>query len=149
MVGEIPTQLCCTVFYRMAKINCHLNQYNACVNSLRYCALSRKPIELKIHSLQISYIRTTAAVRCDRVCNTKRLSCDICLLPCDIIIVQCDKKFQPYDKTVIASIPQKILALCNIKGEFVSSFSLNTASRPIDQFTRRHQVVHNGGSPNF
>ena len=107
MVGEIPTQLCCTVFYRMAKINCHLNQYNACVNSLRYCALSRKPIELKIHSLEISYIRTTAAVRCDRVCNTKHLSCDLCRLPCDIIIGQCDKKFQPYDKTVIASIPQK------------------------------------------
>ena len=63
---EIPTledsilnfQILCNIKnYRMAKIYCHINQwdgsvqYFAILHADKYCTLSRKSITLKIHSL--------------------------------------------------------------------------------------------------
>ena len=69
--------------YRIVKIYCHINQWDASVQYFaildadKYCILSRKSIALKIHSLWFLYLRINVAVPCDIVCSKKHLSRDI------------------------------------------------------------------------
>ena len=111
-------------FYRMAKIYCHINQWDA---SVQYFAIFHavKEIHNTKNTLTLAFILKNKRP-CDIVCNKNicRATYDDCRATESLRTVT--KNFSHTIKQLFHQY-HKILALCNIKGELASSFSLNIA----------------------
>ena len=114
----------------MAKIYCHVNQCNASVQYFtilqadKYWTVSEKPIKLKICSLKLSYVRINVAY--DATDFVTKQFCRTAYTD-DRAKESLSSATKTFSHTIKQLLHQyhKILAWCNIAGQFASSFSLN------------------------
>ena len=103
----------------MAKIYCHINQCDASVEYFAILHAVKETFNTK-HTLTLTFIRKNKRRSTMRVFATKNICC------ATESLCSATKNFSHTIKQLLHQY-HKILALCNIKGELASSFSLNIA----------------------
>ena len=117
----------------MAKIYCHINQCNVSVQYFsilhadKYCTITEKPIKLKMRSL-LAFIPNNKRRSMMRQILRQKKFCHATYADGRATESLCSAT-KTFSHTIKQLLHQyhKLLALCNIKGELASSFSLNIA----------------------